>query len=174
MRRKLRVGLDLDGVVYDFIGNFDSFARARGEKIDETDYNRGLSEAKVKYLLDDFSKKRPFLWVPMMDGVKGNLERLSKKMDFYIVTHRRWTPHGVNDTLIRLREDEIPYKDVYFGKRKYEYANELELDLFIEDSLNNCKKIRDRSCANAILLDRPYNQGRADGIMRIKSLDELQ
>jgi len=171
--KKLKVGLDLDGVVYQFIEYFDKFAESKGISLDKTDYNRGLDESKIKPILEDFGKLRPFLWIPTYPGVQENLQRLSKKYDFHIITFREWIKEGRQDTIKRLREDKISYKSLHFGKRKYELCNKLGLDLFIEDSLNNCKKIRDNSDTHPILIDRPYNQGDTTGIMRIKSLGDL-
>jgi len=174
MKKKLQVGLDLDGVIYQFIEEFDTFALERGHKINKSDYNRGMLEQKMKELLTLFGMHRPFLWLPIYPGVKENLDRLSNKYDFHIVTFRDWIKEGRQDTITRLKEDKIPYKSIHFAKRKYELCNKLKLDLFIEDSLNNCKKIIANSNTHPILIDRPYNQGDTQGIMRIKSLDELR
>lgn len=171
MRKKC--GLDLDGCVYQFIEEFDKYAERLGYKIDKKEYDRGLSKKDVRMLLDDFSESRPFLWIPTYNGVVKNLKRLSDKIDFYIVTHRRWTEKGKEDTLERLAHDSIPYKEVIFSNEKGRIAKEKGFDFFIEDNLDNALDISNQGVLT-FLLDRKYNRKPLNGkIVRIKSLKEL-
>lgn len=167
---KLKVGLDLDGVVYDFITPFDRFAESRGYLIDRTKYDRGINRKSLEKLFDVFFKSKPYEWIPIY---KNNLElfrRLGEKLfDYYIVTHRDHYDNSKEQTIARLKHDGIIYKDIYFSKDKFLYAKSLDLDLFFEDSLENAIKIVQNSDTKVLLMDKEYNQGELqEGIIRLK------
>jgi len=174
---KIKCGLDLDGCVYKFWEPIKDFIELDGINVDDHSYDMGLSQEKVKDYLIGFGKTKPFLWIPMYPGVREQLGRLSKEMDFYIITHRDWYPEAKEQTLWRLRQDEIKYKEIKFSNEKALYAKHFGLNCFIEDNLNNARSIAANSRTKVILIDRPYNQGNFninENIIRIKSLDELR
>jgi len=143
--KKLKVGLDLDGVVYNFMDDFKTFLKKYGYEIQEEKYNRGLDKKEIDLHLRDFAESRPYLWIPLEKGSKKQILRLSKKMDFYIVTYRGWAKNGIEDTLKRLSEDQIPFKEIAFSDNKARYSKKWGLDYFIEDNMEYAKRIAKES-----------------------------
>ncbi len=173
MNKKYKCGLDLDGVVYKFVEEFDKFAINRGMEIDPNDYNRGLDKTTLNRLLTDFGRTKPFKWIPLYDNIQKQLNKLSKFMDFYIVTHRDWYKEGKVNTIHRLALDKIPFKKIYFTKDKYEISNKEGLDYFIEDNLQNSLDLLEFSKTLPILINRDYNQGNNFNLIRVDSLEDL-
>lgn len=172
-----KCGLDLDGVVYDFITPFDKFLTEQGFELDKTKYDRGLNRKDIKFQLHQFSKQNPFSWIPLYEGVKENLERLSDFMTFDVVTHRDWYSGARSQTHYRLFSDKIPRQHTIFSEpdKKLKWARYLQHDYFIEDSLGTANQIARGSLAKVFLVDREYNQGdTALNVVRIKSLEDMK
>ena len=150
-------GLDLDGVVYNFIGPFDNFLIKNGEKVNKSLWSRGLPRKTIDYYLQKFGEQRPFLWIPLHKNMLERIQEASQHVDWYIITHRNWYPEGMEDTRNRLKSDGINYKRLIFSNEKAEFAKFFKLDFFIEDYLKNANKII-KYCP-VLLVDQPYNQG---------------
>lgn len=172
--KRIKVGLDLDGVVYDFIGPFDKYLIEKGYHIDPRVYDRGLDRELVKNELELFSTLNPFKWIDPIAGSLTTVKRLERDIDFHVVTHRGWCNSGIKDTVDRLKSDGIIYKTIDFSGKKEDFAKKYNLDYFIEDSLDNAKKIIENSNTEVFLLDQPYNRNfEHPKIIRVKSLEEI-
>lgn len=170
----MKVAFDLDGVVYDLIGPLDRYMIRNGfELVDESSYamgkRYGIPEKDGMMRLDSFGLKRPFKTMPLFEQAKKEMESL-KGCELYIVTHRAWTPHGVEDTLERIITDDLPIKheNIIFSRNKGKWAKKLGIDLFYEDSLDNAIDILENSTSEVKLIDAPYNQTDDARIKRIK------
>lgn len=171
---KIKVGLDLDGVVYDFATAFEKYCANKDIFLDNNFYDYGLSRDKVKGLLTDFGESEPFLWIKAYEGVIEKVKEFEKYFDYHIITHRGWLESGKRNTIYRLYKDKINYKELRFSKEKGHYANAFGLDLFFEDSLDNAKDIINKSKTDVILIDRTYNQGYDNPrLKRIKSITDF-
>jgi len=173
--KKLKVGLDLDGVVYNFMDDFTKFIGKYHKNLRKDKYNFGLSQKEINNHLEDFAESRPYLWIPMEKKAKKNILRLSNKMDFYIITFRGWAKNGIKDTIDRLREDQISYKEIAFSDNKAFYSRKWGLDYFIEDNLEYAKRISKESNTITLLIDKPYNRQpiKKERIVRVKSLKDI-
>lgn len=163
---KLKLGLDLDGVVYDFITPFDNFLKKKGLHPDKTKYDRGVEHIK-RYLVE-YALQRPFRTTQPYPNAIKDLEKLSDIFDFYIITDRNWYETAKEETIKRLQKDGIYYKEIHFSHDKAKYSAELELDFFIEDNVENALKIKNTKTI-PFLLNRPYNQKEVD-LVRIDNL----
>lgn len=171
---RMKIGIDLDGVVYDIISSFDEFLISKGIIPNKKEYDRGIEKERIKKHFEEFSKVRPFLKIPLIDKARETINNLSRKNEIYIITHREWCENGIKDTLSRLKKDKIKFNKIYFTKRKGEEAKKYNLDFFIEDNLTNARYIRELSNAKVFLIDAPYNQSKKEkGIHRIKNISEV-
>lgn len=173
----MRIGIDLDGVVYQFVEEFDRFMFEKNKDfiLNPFDYNRGLDKEELESELQEFSKNKPFLWVKYYPLAVESIRELSKISDIYFVSYRDWVDGGLEETRLRLQMDEIPYKKLWITKYKGKVARQENLDFFVEDSLHNILDVISQSkSTQGYLINRPYNIGLKDSrIKRVNSLWEF-
>jgi len=169
-----KIAFDLDGVVYDFVRPFDKFMKNNGFPLkDETKYNiekrYNIARKEGFEKLDDYGKTRPFLTIPLYERAKMEMERLVKHYELYIITHRDWSKFGIEDTIKRVKNDELPVdrENIIFAKNKGDWAKKLDVCLFYEDSMENANDILNKSNSLVAIINTPYNKGNADRIVRI-------
>lgn len=160
-----KIGFDLDGVVYNFMDSFDAFAAScRYSLKDDSAYNIakrfGVGEKDAKIILNGFGETRPFKWIPLIYKAKEEMIRLSLNNEIYIVTYRDWCKQGIEDTIERIKRDNLPVNldNIIFSKHKGKYAKELNLDIFYEDSIENVIDIFNKSDCKPIIVNKCYNQ----------------
>ena len=171
----MKIGFDLDGVVYDFCTPFDNYMKRMGFGLkDGSEYELasryGVKSEVAPVFLENFGKTRPFTWIPLNNEARQAMIDLSKEHELYIVTYRDWTLWGKEDTLERIISDNIPVDEsnIVFSRDKGDYSKSLELDVFYEDSRENALDIIDKSSALVMMVDAAYNKIEHDRIKRIK------
>lgn len=169
-----KIGFDLDGVLYDFVGPFDDLLRDNGYTVVESDYGRGIERAEVIKMMDKMGKTRPFLWLPKyVENFRAAIE-LAKENEITVITYRDWYEGGEIDTLRRLAEDGLVASNVIFSGKKGEYCKRLDLDYFIEDVRANAIDAAANVTEGVFLVNRPYNVGDVpEKVKRINSVEEL-
>lgn len=172
---KKRMGVDLDGVVYQFIEQFDELVKRRGYSVDRTSYDRGLPLKTLIPLLDENKANGALRTLPEYNNAVATLNKLSNNYDLYLITARTNSFNGHEDTLARVNESGINYKELIFSRNKGKEAKRLNLTSFIEDSYSNALGIVKNSNTKVFLLDTEYNQVKYDakGIHRINDLEEV-
>lgn len=172
MNNKKRMGVDLDGVVYQFVEQFDKLIKSKGYSVDRTRYDRGLSREVLIPILNENKKNHIFRHLPEYNNAVATLNKLSNKYDLYLITART---SGFLDTINRIHESKLNYTQIIFSGDKGKEAKRLKLDAFIEDSYDNALNIIEGSNAKVFLLNAEYNQTRYDakGIQRISDLEEI-
>lgn len=170
-----KIAFDLDGVVYDFMGPLDKFATlSMHPLVDRYSYSLqkryNITDKQRNSLLESFGETRPFKWMPLYDKAKEEMIRLSKDNELYIVTHRDWTNYGIEDTLERIKKDELPVNpdNIIFSKDKGLHANEIGIYLFYEDVFENAIDILEKSISLVRLVDTSYNEKYSKKIKRVK------
>lgn len=170
----MKIGIDLDGVVYDIITPFDKFIKEKGITPVETEYNRGLEKEVIRNYFQEMNKQNHFLWIPQFKYAVEGVNKLAEDNSIFIVTHRDWCENGRVDTLKRLEQDKIRFDYISFTKKKGEKAAHFGLDYFVEDSIVNARYIKEMSKADVFLIDRPYNKSeKEDRIYRVKDMREV-
>lgn len=152
-RRDFVFGVDLDGVVADFINGLKPVAAewlGTPEAELTSDVSYGFKEWKLggtrgyedlhRYALKE---KRLFETLPMIDGAAASLRRLSRKgVRIRIITHRLYIPwfhrQAVVQTLEWLERHGIPYWDLCFMAAK----SSVDADVYVEDSPGNVANLR--------------------------------
>lgn len=152
-RREFVFGVDLDGVVADFIGGLKPIAAEwlgvqPGTLTDKVSY--GLKEWKLggvqgyrdlhRYAVKE---RRLFEVLPPIQGAPAALRRLARRgVRIRIITHRLYIEwfhrQAVNQTVEWLERYGIPYWDLCFMAQK----SSVDADAYVEDSPTNIQSLR--------------------------------
>lgn len=183
------VGLDIDGVVADFLS---PFLRVVEEKIGNgpippetiTDFNFKdhpiLSEKIVYECMAEVSYD-PAFWQtlsPLLSAQEWQeLDRLSRKEQLVFITHRyeRETYDIHEVTCGWLKRHGIGRPIVYFTQEsKAKLVDHLGVGLFVDDRHENCQEVAEKTAATVVMPHRHYNQSfHHPRVKRIRNFNEL-
>jgi uncharacterized HAD superfamily protein len=183
------VGLDIDGVVADFLSPFlICLERKTGngsisaESITDFDFDRHpvLSEKLVADCMEEVSYD-PAFWRNLSSLISPSewrqLEDLNRKGRLVFVTHRyQRTSNDIRDVTQRWLEAQgITDPVVYFTQEaKSTLVASLGIRLFMDDRHDICKDIAEETDAVVLIPNRTYNQSFAHPrVTRIWSFGEL-
>lgn len=179
----MTVGLDIDGVVADFLTAFLRFIEKKigngpiaqdtitDFKFKEHPY---LTEEIVWNCMEEVSYD-PAFWLGLSAMISGKdwarLEELSCRRQLVFLTHRferdTYSIHRVSQEWLRSHGIRDPV--VYFTQEpKATLVNELGITLFMDDQYENCVNVANETQALVLMPDRPYNQ--SDAHPRIKKV----
>jgi uncharacterized HAD superfamily protein len=164
---RLRVGLDIDGVLADFSGTFIKMANKEfgrnydPQKQTEWDYECfGLTSTEVNYIWDEKINKVPNWWtklptLPNTDHLSRSTERL------FFITKRYPTQIGLpmeEQAANWIRKNYfIPNPTVIVTDHKGEVARALRLDAFVDDRIQNCEDVAEHSPDTKVFVQmQPY------------------
>lgn len=169
----MRVGWDLDGVVYPFVESLRAVVERR------TRVRKPLPVPKQwDFWLDwgmTFEEWKAHFDAGVADGSlfthggpldHGIINRMHETHTIHIITHRPPEAHAT--TRAWLRHHNILYDSLTLTMDKAE----VKVDVAIDDKPENVEAYEAAGVA-AVLYDRPWNQ-RADGLHRVYSLREFR
>jgi uncharacterized HAD superfamily protein len=185
----MMVGLDIDGVLADFVSPFLQILEERtgNERIDPQAYadpnfsdHPALSSQIVSECILKVSND-PKFWerldpLPSAEQWKI-LDNLSRQQKLIFITHRyecdSYSIHQV--TCDWLRKHGVSDPVVYFTQSyKSELIGKLKVGLFVDDRHENCRDVAENTSAVVLMPHRPYNQTFTHpGVRRIQDLDAL-
>lgn len=167
----MRYGLDIDGVVCDFLVG----ARALADKldIDVSDRELVLDYESLPNEYEEVLEDYPF-WLnmkPIRSSWHVVNDLFSKGHDVYFITSRG-KESAILVTCRWLFEWNFMYSDVSFtnGKGKVDLYKELELDIFVDDNPEVVSDITEIGLG--VLMNQVYNE-RDEARVRIDSLTDL-
>ena len=190
----MNIGIDLDGV----LTNYRQFAIEQGQKYCRENNKGKLENAEAYYMKDmynwdektdyDFWIKNIFIYATENSAIQGASENIKKiKEDghtIFIITARKFaTPDDDCEQEIKekmkktvkdwLAKNKIEYDYIIFSKEdKSKNIIENDIDVMIEDSPNNIKKLS--KLTKIICVDWPYNKGiENDNIYRCYNWNEI-
>lgn len=159
------LGVDLDGVVADFLGGLKPVAAEwLGVPVDSLtdDVSYGLEEWGLQSYSDlhrfAVTQRQIFTVLKPLPGAPAVLRRLSQRgIHIRIITHRLFIEHfhaqAVQQTTAWLEHHGIPYRDLCFMKDKAAVG----ADLYLEDSPENIRALREVGC-EVIIMGNSTNQ----------------
>ena len=164
MKKQFVLGVDLDGVVADFIGGLKPIAAEwlgveSSSLTDEISYEFpewGLNEFGGYDALHRFAVKERDLFknLPPIDGAPAALRRLSTKgIRIRIITHRlfiKWFHvEAIQQTVNWLEHHGIPYWDLCFMRDK----SAVGADLYLEDNPDNITALRNEGYNTIVVIN---------------------
>jgi uncharacterized HAD superfamily protein len=185
----MTVGLDIDGVVADFITPFLKLLETRSgsgciDPASITDPNFMQHPFLTKELIAECMETAsydPQFWRAMTPLLTADqwqtLERMSREHEVVFVTHRwvrdTYDIHTITCDWLRSRGLTRPV--VHFTQEnKSALIRSLKVKLFVDDRHENCADVADETNALVFMPNRPYNQAFTHPkVQRIHALDEL-
>lgn len=173
---KLKVGVDLDGVVYNFTKKFNECALREGYELGPDDcwnyFERsGMTREIFEKVMHDSVDDLQLFWRgDMLDDAASHIRALrAAGHSIHIVTHRVSGNIFTSEQATRywLTFKEIEYDSLTFSKDK----TVVPVDVFIEDNVDNYDAL-DAAGVKSYLVNRPYNQ-QQDNRRRVSSFGDF-
>lgn len=187
MEEKMKIGVDLDEVIVEFVRAFLDFYN---QKFDTNyffeqwrTYNFwevfGKTKEETVRVVDEFYNSKLFDEMKLIDGSKESIEKLAEKNQLSIVTSRPLRFREKTEKFSKKYFSTIPIKIFYSNSTseghdsgKARVCKREGIEIFIEDDLECAVK-----CAEAgvrvFLLSKPWNRGKLDGIIRVYNWKEI-
>ena len=126
---------------------------------------RNIVDFFEKYYIDIIKN------VVVKSGVKDFLHDLkAKENEIYIITARRKRDDNEIEKITKywLSKNDLLYDDLFLDiKNKSEIVNKLKIDIFVDDSYNNCLEVYKNTESQVYMIQNVYNE-------KIKSLEIKQ
>jgi 5'(3')-deoxyribonucleotidase len=159
---RLRLGIDLDGVVADFnVGWMRRYNHEFGAQLDHSqvvmwDGLHGLTHFSTMEEFWEWARSGPasiFRDLPLIEGASGAIERLAAEHRIVIVSSKfDW---AIPDTLAWLAEHRIPAREIHFVWDK----TSVPCDVYLEDAPANLEAlVRARPESLVCRMVRPWNR----------------
>lgn len=161
--RKKRVGVDLDGVICDHVApllpKLRVLSKSKLNKEDIIMWDLPLGMTSLSEEIEKAFTQREFLLnLPIIEGAKEALERISNLCDVIIVTSRKES--YADETKEWLMKNQMNYP-VFFTNKK----NEVDIDILIDDKIEYVAEFASKERLG-VLFSQPWNTDR----QRIKHL----
>jgi len=185
----MRIGIDLDEVIGDYIGGFLNWYNGRnGVEIKREDIlsyaleENGVfgwtREDKIRYV-DEFNERGLLEDIELIEGVREVIERLKEDYELYVVTSRREETRERTERFLNKYFDGV-FRDIVFTsefddenrKSKADVCVELGLDYMIEDNKDFARECIEKG-VKVLLFDRPWNREEIDGVVRVFGWGEV-
>ncbi len=188
MKEKLKIGIDLDDVVFEFMKTLVNYynEKTRSNFLYEEMNSYKISDTlkinheEVDDIIKEMIEKNKNLDMAVCEFAKESILNLSKNKEIYFITsrvHRKNTLESLqkhfSDINFELFFSSNPYVNNE-GKHKGEICLDLNIDYMIEDSYEHAI-----NCANSgvkcFLIDKPWNKNRGEHekIIRVKNWKDI-
>lgn len=177
----MRIGFDLDGVLYDFAGSLRAYlVQYEGFTSDqlpdptcwefyEVDWGLSLKEY-LEYCELGVNAGEVFSWGWPEAGAAGVIDLLRNDgHTIHIVTHRKFGRKSATNTELWLNQNNIRYDTLTFAADK----TLVNVDIFIEDNVDNYLALQ-AAGVHAVLMDRPWNQHAPEHAKKVHDLCEFR
>jgi uncharacterized HAD superfamily protein len=190
---KVRIMLDMDGVIANFYNGFASHLNSNyGCTLDPAkepknypfeDWGHGVDTIDFNDASYNWIKQNGFEKLPAYSGIKEFVKQLMSLYDVYIVTARigDWEQKFSSDIKNQIKKNTynwlkkygIPSTKLYFVHDKVPFCKEHGISIIIEDKLETALKAA-KEGIHTILIDREYNNSKANRfrIYRVYDFDE--
>jgi uncharacterized protein len=166
---KLRIAIDLDDVVVDFVaGMVDHYNHVFGTTYQYSDIKYwNLYETLIeletaegmKAFLDGFVYHPNYLNLEPVEQARTSIKKLvADGHEVFFITSR--TSKAIDITYKWLSANSLPIEKVYFNKDKGWLCKQLRIDVHVDDGVHNLLSVHSGSPdTSLILFDRPWNRG---------------
>jgi uncharacterized HAD superfamily protein len=183
----MKIGIDLDDVVFDFTNSFLKFYNEKSGKSIKFEevksyyfadiFNVPLNE--VIGLIEEMADNGLVENLPLFRNTSNVISNLSKENEIFFITSRivkKGTIESLNKNFPEIKFNLIYTANCYSGlkgKTKTEICLERGVNLMIEDSLEYAKDLANNGI-KTILLDRPWNvELNHENVIRVRDWDEV-
>ena len=162
--KKLRLGCDLDGVVYRWSDTARYILQAYrnespGESLDYDWIKNHITPESWQWLwTDGVAKHGLFRYGSIYKGMRKFLEDVEPLYENVVITSR--PDSARQDTIDWLAFQKLPTSEVHIvgpGQPKSEI--EPQCDVYIDDAIHNCQDLMINTKGLVVMPDRPWNQG---------------
>lgn len=178
-----KLGLDLDGVVYDFDAGFTPWMQNLGYKfVDLNIYElyKKFPEVKKEEMqkrIREFQSTIEFRNLPLIGGADIGIQKLQKEYDIFIISKRPLNGKPRKYTIERLQQDkfikDLDHLHLAQKGNKGKFCNALKLDYFVDDYDENLFDVLNDSNTNPILFGKYSEQVNYPKIQSAKNYNEL-
>lgn len=172
----MRIGFDIDGVLYPWHKYFYNYVSERNPKYKELGYEnfwmniKTLEEENNKWLWHVVNMPKLYNMEAVEKEILVLLTILSNNSEFYYVTSRPESVHKVTRSWVE--KNKLPQKENLYivtnGKR--DVISKLDLDYYLEDRLENYESLKD--ITRVLLIDQPWNNYGKDMVYHYKDTQE--
>jgi len=178
---KLRVLLDMDGVIANFYKGFADYLNKNygctlnlNEEPKNYDFDKwgcGVDGIDFDKASKEWIEQDGFGKLPVFDGAEEFVEKLMSISTIYIVTARigDWEQKFSEETKKRienntygwLKKHNMPIDKLFFTHEKIDFCKENGISVMIEDKLSTALNAA-KNGISTILMDRGYNESQID------------
>lgn len=161
--KKLRLGLDLDGVVYRWQDTAIYLLNTlRGTSVsydawDHWDYlKETISKDDWKWLWSDAVIDHGlFRFGSLYKGSREFLRDIKDQYEIVVITSRQ--ENAVRDTMDWLAYQQLPTTEIHILGQQSKSSVEPKCDVYIDDAIHNCEDLLVNTGGLVVMPDRPWN-----------------
>jgi hypothetical protein len=189
MRLKMKIGVDIDEIVVEFVrGYLDLYNKKYNKNIKFEDiftYSLwkplGISREEAFELADEYFFSESFDNIGLVQGVEEGIKKLNVTYELVFITSRPDSIKEKTEIFFKRIFPDLNLDIVYSsnsysetnGKTKSEICKSQGVNVLIEDDINYALDCADKGI-KVILLDKPWNQGvEHENIIRVNNWNEI-
>lgn len=184
-KKKLKVALDIDGVIMDFLSQLlrvHNIRSKEGPRVTVEDLTVFMPDGDLSDLMTEeqwndsfeyFEANGGYATLKSFEGVRTALERIIEDgHDLIFITARHSKFAGETEMSFIL--NGLPLRKIYYAPRgKGPVLKRLKPDVFVDDSLKHVKSAQKVGISNIYVMDAPYNKTE-ENVKRIYNLIQLE
>ena len=175
----MKIGVDIDGVIADFVGSFlpllNKYCECKLEDIINYDFekniNINITQEENKKLWKEIEKNRIFKELKLIKGCQAALKKISKGNTIIQISSRKKKVHI--DTVKWLRKNKIPFAKLELVDNiKSKVSKMIGCDIILEDNLEVARMLGAKGKL-VLLFVYPWNII-SRNVMRVKNWTQAE
>jgi|SRR5579864_6597075 len=166
----MKIGLDIDGVLFDFVTSIHGMIPSIPLNPREADVAQYLkNEREVKLFNSLMQDPNYFAGLPTIPGIENLVPELNKH-EVYVITSRGKKMVPMSD--YQVRKLGINFKDLIATRQKGNSVEKLGCNVMIEDQIKYAQQVNPQRIV--LMPERSYNDGFSPAnVMKYKSIGKL-
>jgi uncharacterized HAD superfamily protein len=149
----MRIGLDLDGVMFDFVGSMRQVFPHIPKDPTEVDLTKYLNPIEQQQFYDMLNSAPMFRNLPVIRGMEHIVPYLNSQ-ETYVITSRNKAVHDA--TRQSIAAIGLKPQEILFKHRKYKAVRDYGIDVFIDDQVKHVEPLPKEQIA--LMPDLGYNR----------------